>query len=155
MSIWEFLLLLKNHFESTFCLKFSYLLLSEKVDKDIWALVSMEQNEKVKQRVWSYVDIIYHKMVGHAIPPSINTASTIQLFQFLEHGKFFSLWGPLSLIFFLFGLFCLKFSRTIPSHLLRLNSKHSSSISTLQVATKLLPSKVSIDYHYLSDSQQI
>ena len=42
MSIWEFLLLLKNHFESTFCLKFSHLLLSEKVDKDIWALVSME-----------------------------------------------------------------------------------------------------------------
>lgn len=26
-----------NHFESTFCLKFSYLLPSEKVDKDIWA----------------------------------------------------------------------------------------------------------------------
>lgn len=42
VSIWEFLLHLKNHFENTFCLKFSYLLPSEKVDKDIWALVSME-----------------------------------------------------------------------------------------------------------------
>ena len=58
--------------------------------------------------------------------------------------KFFSLWGPLSLVFFLSGLFCLNFSRTIPSHLWRLKSKHSSPISTLQVATKLLPSKVTL-----------